>query len=336
MVIADEIHKCKNPNSQQGKGFQKLLAQERIAISGTPLMNSIEDLYIILKWLGYENHTFTQYKNHYCIYGGFGDHQIIGYKNKKELVEKLSHCMLRRKKEDVIDLPPKNNIPIYLEMSNQEWKLYDEVRTALREQIDLIKLSPNPLAQLTRLRQVTGFSGLLSSSATYTTKLDMMMQIIEDAVANDEKVVVFSEFSQIIDEAFKRCKKYNPGKITGEISLNMRDKEVIRFQEDENCKVILGTRQAMGTGITLTASNNVIFLDEPWNQANKDQAMDRCHRIGTTKIVNVYTLMCENTIDEIVDDIVMKKGELSSYFIDGKTNSRQFMNELLLKVLGEE
>lgn len=336
MVIADEIHKCKNPNSQQGKGFQKLLAQERIAISGTPLMNSIEDLYIILKWLGYENHTFTQYKNHYCIYGGFGDHQIIGYKNKKELVEKLSHCMLRRKKEDVIDLPPKNNIPIYLEMSNQEWKLYDEVRTALREQIDLIKLSPNPLAQLTRLRQVTGFSGLLSSSATNTTKLDMMMQIIEDAVANDEKVVVFSEFSQIIDEAFKRCKKYNPGKITGEISLNMRDKEVIRFQEDENCKVILGTRQAMGTGITLTAGNNVIFLDEPWNQANKDQAMDRCHRIGTTKIVNVYTLMCENTIDEMVNDIVMKKGELSSYFIDGKINIRQFMNELLFRVLGGE
>lgn len=335
MVIADEIHKCKNPNSQQGKGFQKLLAKERIAISGTPLMNSIEDLYIIFKWLGLENHTFTQYKNHYCIFGGFGDHQIIGYKHKNEIIQKLNMCMLRRKKEDVLDLPPKNDIPIYIEMSKEEWKLYEEVVNALREQIDKIKLSPNPLAQLTRLRQVTGFSGLLSSTATQTSKLDMMLQIIEDCVKNDEKVVVFSEFSQIIDEAYNRCKKYNPGKITGEISLSERDVAVQRFQNDEDCKVLLGTRQAMGTGITLTAGNNVIFLDEPWNDANKRQGSDRCHRIGTTKTVNIYTLLCEDTIDEVVNEIVMKKGELASYFIDGQTTNKQFINELLTRVLGE-
>lgn len=335
MVIADEIHKCKNPNSQQGKGFQKLISKERIALSGTPLMNSIEDLYIIFKWLGLENHTFTQYKNHYCIFGGFGDHQIIGYKHKNEIIEKLNSCMLRRKKEDVLDLPPKNDIPMYVEMTKEEWKLYEEVRTALREQIDKIKLSPNPLAQLTRLRQVTGFSGLLSTTATQTSKLDMMLQIIEDCVKNDEKVVVFSEFSQIIDEAFNRCKKYNPGKITGDIKLTERDLAVQKFQNDENCKVLLGTRQAMGTGITLTAGNNVIFLDEPWNDANKKQAMDRCHRIGTTKTVNVYTLLCEDTIDEVVNEIVLKKGELASYFIDGQTTNKQFINELLTKVLGE-
>lgn len=335
MVIADEIHKCKNPNSQQGKGFQKLISKERIAVSGTPLMNSIEDLYIILKWLDYETHTFTQYKNHYCIFGGFGDHQIIAYKNKNEIIQKLNACMLRRRKEDVLDIPPKNNIPIYLDMSKEEWKLYDEVRTALKEQIDLIKLSPNPLAQLTRLRQVTGFSGLLSSGATHTTKLDMMLQLIEDAVSNEEKVVVFSEFAQVIREAHRRCEKYNPALIDGEIKISVRDTEVQRFQEDENCKVILGTRQAMGTGITLTAGNNVIFLDEPWNEANKNQAMDRCHRIGTSKIVNVYTLMCQDTIDEVVNEIVMKKGELASYFIDGQTTNRQFMNELLARVLGE-
>lgn len=329
------VSNCKNPNSQQGKGFQRLLAKERIAVSGTPLMNSIEDLYIILKWLDQETHTFTQFKNHYCIFGGFGDHQIIAYKNKNEIVQKLNNCMLRRRKEDVLDLPPKNNIPIYLDMSKEEWKLYDEVRTALREQIDLIKLSPNPLAQLTRLRQVTGYSSLLSSTATHTTKLDMMMQLIEDAVANEEKIVVFSEFSQVIYEAYKRCKKYNPALITGDVKIEQRDIEVQKFQNNEDCKVILGTRQAMGTGITLTAGNNVIFLDEPWNEANKNQAMDRCHRIGTTKTVNVYTLMCQDTIDEVVNEIVLKKGELASYFIDGQTTNRQFINELLNRVLGE-
>lgn len=336
MVIADEIHKCKDPNSQQGIGFQKLLAKERIAVSGTPLMNSIEDLYIILKWLDYETHSFTQFKNHYCVYGGFGDHSIIAYKNKEEIIAKLNKCMLRRKKEEVTDLPEKNLIPVYLEMSKEEWKLYDEVRTALKEQIDKIKLSPNPLSQLIRLRQVTGLSSLLSSTATQTSKLDMMMQIIEDCVKNEEKVVIFSEFSQIIEEAYKRCQKYNPVKITGDVKLTERDLAVQKFQESEECKVILGTRQAMGTGITLTSGNNVIFLDEPWNEANKNQAMDRCHRIGTTKIVNVYTLMCENTIDEVVNEIVMKKGELSKYFIDGQTTNKEFINELLTRVLGED
>lgn len=333
MIIADEIHKVKNPNSQQGKGFLKLNCPECIAISGTPLLNSIEDLYIIFKWLGYENHTFTQYKNHYCILGEW--HQVIGYKNKEEIKQKLQMCMLRRRKEDVIDLPPKIQIPVYLDLCREEWKLYNEVVNNLKEQIDLIKLSPNPLAQFTRLRQVTGYSGLLSSSATHFSKMDMMLQIIQDAVENDEKVVVFSEFAQVIRKAYEQCKKYNPALIDGGVNVSLRDIEVERFQNDENCKVLLGTRQAMGTGITLTRGNNVIFLDEPWNQGLKDQAMDRCHRIGTTKTVNVYTLICQNTIDEVVNDIVLKKGELANYLIDGKATSRQFTDELITRVLGE-
>lgn len=335
MVIADEIHKCKDPNSQQGKGFQKLVSKERIALSGTPLLNSITDLYIILKWLDYETHTYTQFKNHYCIFGGFGDHEILGYKNKEEIIQKLNACMLRRRKEDVLDLPPKNEIPIYIEMSKDEWKLYDEVRTSLKEQIDLIKLNPNPLSQLVRLRQVTGYTGLLSSTIKSSSKLDMMEQIVEDCISNNEKVVIFSQFSQIIEAAFERLQKYNPAKITGEVKVALRDLEVNRFQQDENCKVILGTTQAMGTGLTLTAGNNVIFLDEPWNQANKSQAMDRCHRIGTTKTVNVYTLICENTIDEVVNEIVLKKGELANYFIEGRITNREYVNELLDRVLGD-
>jgi SNF2 family DNA or RNA helicase len=329
------VSNCKNPNSQQGKGFLKLIPKERIALSGTPLMNSIEDLYIILKWLDYETHTFTQYKNHYCIFGGFGDHEILGYKNKSELVTKLKMCMLRRRKEDVLDLPEVNHIPVYLDMSKQEWSIYEEVKTALKKDIDLIKLSPNPLAQFTRLRQTTGYSGLLASNTTQSTKMDMMLQLIEDAVANDEKVVVFSGFTQIINEAYKRCKQYNPAIITGEVSIAKRDMEVEKFQNDETCKVILGNTSAMGTGITLTAGNNVVFLDEPWNEANKRQAYDRCHRIGTTKTVNVYTLLCENTIDEVVNEIVTEKGELASYFVDGKTSNRQFMDKLVEKVLGD-
>lgn len=329
------VSNCKNPNSQQGKGFQKLIAKRRIAVSGTPLINSIEDLYIILKWLDQETHTFTQYKNHYCIFGGFGDHEIIAYKNKNEIIQKLNQIMLRRRKEDVLDLPPKNDIPIYLEMSKKEWDIYKEIKTTLKQEIDKIELSPNPLAQLTRLRQATGSTRILSSSVDESTKLDMMVQLIQQAVECHQKVVVFSEFAQLIMMAFDRCKKFKPALITGDVDVAKRDLEVERFQTDEECKVILGTRQAMGTGITLTAGSNVIFLDEPWNEANKTQASDRCYRIGTKGTVNVYTLICKDTIDEVVNEIVIKKGELASYFIDGKVTNRQYMNELLQRVLGD-
>ncbi len=85
-----------------------------------------------------------------------------------------------------------------------------------------------------------------------------------------------------------------------------------------NCKVIIGTTGAMGTGITLTAGSTVIFLDSPWNRALKEQAEDRAHRIGTTSNVNVITLVCKNTIDERIEDLVMQKGKMSDALVDGK------------------
>lgn len=328
------VSNCKNPNSQQGAGFLRLRPQERLALSGTPLINSIEDLYIIFNWLDQDNHSFTQYKNHYCIFGGFGDHQIIAYKNKNEIINKLSHCMLRRTK-DILELPPITHIPVYVEMSTPQAKIYEEVKTLLKKEIDKIRLSPLPLAKLTRLRQATGYTGLLSTNVQECCKIDHAIQIIDDCVANGEKAVIFTEFAEIAKVAFEKFKKFNPGLIIGEVDLVQRDEEVRRLQEDDDCHVLIGTTKAMGTGITLTRATNVIFLDEPWNMANKKQAWDRCHRIGTTGTVNVYTLMCEDTYDEIVNEIVEKKGELSDFFIDGKVN-REYVNTLLHRIFGDD
>lgn len=107
MVAIDEIHKCKNPSSQQGKGILKMQPKIRIAMTGTPLMNTPLDLFIILKWLGYEKHTFYAFKNHYCVMGGFGGYDIVGYKNLNDLQEQMNEIMLRRLKDDVLDLPEK-------------------------------------------------------------------------------------------------------------------------------------------------------------------------------------------------------------------------------------
>lgn len=323
MVAIDEIHKCKNPTSQQGKGILKLDAPTKIAMSGTPLMNTPLDLYIILKWLGYERHTFYAFKNHYCVMGGFGGYQIMGYQNTEELQEILKDVMLRRLKADVLDLPEKLYVDEYVEMDGEQAKIYDEVRADLRRKIDKIATSPNPLSQLMRLRQATGFTGILSSEVMVSAKLDRMEDLVDEAVANGKKAVVFSNWTEITDEILNRLAKYSPATITGKIKDNELDNQKDRFQEDPECKVIVGTIGKMGTGFTLTAGTVVIFVDEPWNDATKGQASDRCHRIGTFENITVYTLLTKDTIDERIHEIVYVKGELSDEIIDGKTTEEK-------------
>ena len=318
MVAIDEIHKCKNPSSQQGKGILKLQPKYRIAMTGTPLMNQPLDLYIILRWLGYERHAFYAFKKHICIMGGYGGYEVIGYKNLDELQEQLNEIMLRRLKEDVLDLPEKLYVNEYIEMTPKQEQIYNEVSAEIRANIDQIKTSNNPLAELLRMRQATGYTGILSSKIKESAKLDRMEEIVEEATSNGKKVVIFSNWTQMTTPIQERLKQYKPAVITGEIKDNERQEMVSRFQEDADCKVIIGTTGAMGTGITLTAGTVEIFMDEPWNKANKEQAEDRCHRVGTSENVTVYTLMCKNTIDEKVHDIVERKGAMSDAIVDGK------------------
>lgn len=315
MIIVDEIHRCKDSNSLQGKALSALTCDHQIALTGTPLMNNPMDLYIILKWLGFEKHSFMSFQNHYCIKGGFGQHQIIGYKNLPELQSIVDKHMLRRLKQDVLDLPEKIYINDYVEMSKTQIKLYEDVLNSIVNDLDRIKLSPNPLTMLIRLRQVTGNPSLVTSKKVDNPKFERMLEIVEDVVEAGEKCLVFSNWTNVINPAFDFLSKFNPALYTGE-NVKQRESEKQRFMTDPSCKVLLGTIDAMGTGLTLTAATNVIFLDEPWNRAKKDQCEDRVHRIGTSKSPNIHTLICKGTIDERINNIVQRKGKMSDIIID--------------------
>lgn len=318
LVAIDEVHKCKNPSSQQGKGILKIQPECRIAMTGTPLMNSPLDLYIILKWLGYEKHAFYAFKKHYCVYGGYGGYEIMGYRNLNELQEQLDSIMLRRLKKEVLDLPEKTHINEYVEMTPKQEIIYKEVTAQIRANIDQIKMANNPLSELIRMRQATGYTGILSSTIKESAKLDRMEELVEEAVENGKKVVIFSNWTQMTNVICDRLVKYSPAVITGDISDNMRQIMVDEFQNNDNCKVIIGTIGAMGTGLTLTAGTVEIFMDEPWNRANKEQAEDRCHRVGTTENITIYTLLCKGTIDERINELVEKKGQMADALVDGK------------------
>lgn len=332
MIAFDECHKAKNPTSQQGKGILKIQAETMIAMTGTPLMNNPFDLYIILKWLGFEKHKFYSFKNHYGEFGGYGGYQVMGYKNLDELQSRLDEIMLRRKKEDVLDLPEKTYIEEMVEMTPKQKQIYDEVTMEIKMNIDQIKMCNNPLAELIRMRQATGYTGILSSSVQESAKLDRMEELVEEAVENGKKVVIFSNWTQMTDEIYKRLHpKYHPAIITGQTDDASRQDEVKHFQLDEDCKVIIGTSGAMGTGLTLTAGTVEIFMDEPWNMALKEQCVDRCHRIGQKDNLTIYTLMCKDTIDEKVHTLVENKGKIADMLVDGKiTGNKSELLDFLL------
>ena len=315
MTIIDEIHKCKNSQSKQGKAIHCCCSYYRLALTGTPLMNNPVDLYNVLKWLEVENHSLTYFKNLYCEMGGFGGYEIIGYKNLDQLENSLNQNMLRRRKEEVLDLPPKIYTDELLDLDSSQDKLYRDVTNQIIEDIDRIMLLPNPLTELIRLRQVTSNPNILSSKNITNVKYDRILDILESTT---DKVIIFSNWTKVINPLYIKLSSlgYNPALVTGESKDPIL--EMNKFQSDNTCKVILGTTPALGTGYTLTAANTVIFIDEPWSKAIKDQAEDRCHRIGTKGTVNIITLICKDTIDERIHQIIKDKGELSDRIVDGK------------------
>lgn len=318
VIAFDECHRSKEPTSLQSRAMINLTAKYMVAMSGTPLMNNPLDLYFPMKWLGYENHSFYQFKQHYCTLGGWGGSQVVGYKNLEEIRTMMDNIMLRRLKTEVLDLPEKIRKIEYVDMTPKQSQIYKEVYNGVMSELQKIKFSNNPLSMMIRLRQATGWTGIISNTIQESAKMDRMVELVQEIVASGQKAIIFSNWESMTEVAREKLKSYNPAYITGATKADERMKEVERFQNDDKCKVIIGTIGAMGTGLTLTAAQNVIFLDSPWNMALKAQAEDRAHRIGTKGTVSVITLCCRDTIDERIEELVEKKGQIADALVDGK------------------
>ena len=329
MIAFDEAHKAKNPDSQQGKALLSIDCKgPKIPMSGTFVLNNPLDLYLPLKWAGFETHSFYAYKQHYCTMGGFGGKEIVGYKNLDELRSMVSKVMLRRVKGDVLDLPPKVHTIEWVDAYPEQKALYKDVRDQVRDNIDKVKVHPDPLSEMLRLRQVTGYPGILSSTVTKSAKMDRMEELVEEEVLVGGKAIIFSNWSEMTNVIRNKLKKYNPAYITGEVGSVQRMEEKDRFQNDPDCKVMIGTIGALGTGFTLTAGQLVIFVDEPWNRGIKDQAEDRAHRIGTRGTVRIVTILTRDTVDEGVYNLVQKKGKMADLLVDGKVDGKNVDNVL--------
>ena len=323
-IILDEAHVFSTYEVDQTQALLRLkTCPYKIALTGTPIMNKNLDLYPIMVWLGYENRNYWEFRERYCRLGGFQGKQVIGDKNSPELHQRLAQFMLRRLKKDVLDLPEKVIIDEYLEMDGKQWALYTKVDKMMKAELAQMKGNKNKLlAALTNLRKITCHPAWYDPEIECTSvKYERTKQIIEEAVKNNQKTIVFScwttPFLADIEclNLKRELEKYNPAMIIGDTKDRMG--EVDKFQNDSNCMVMLGSVKAMGVGITLTAASNVIWLDEPWNPALKEQGNDRTHRPGQRNNVNIYTLMCEGTKDIGVHNTIYNKSRVFSEIVDG-------------------
>ena len=332
IIIIDECHKCKSPTAIQSKNLLKLNATYKIGLTGTILLNDPLDLYVPLKFIDEEKSTFTNFKNLYCKYGGFGGYQIIGYKNIDYLKQELDSCSLRRTK-DLLDLPPKNIIEEYIDMNDDQDKFYNNILHGVISDCDKADLSRMTLlSSISRLRQVTSFPQMLTSEKISSAKIDRALDLVDQIVNNGNKVVIFSTFKEPANYLASIIN--NSVLVTGDINEFDSNSAINKFQNDPTCKVFIGTWQKCGTGLTLTSASYMIFLDTPYTDGVFQQACDRIYRIGTKNPVFIYNLICKNTVDERVLKIVNNKRYLSDYVVDDIkdddiiNNLKEYIDEL--------
>ena len=332
IVALDEIHRNASMSSQQGKTLMKIKKAvpsgvQWIPMTGTPITSRPTDVFLPLRLVdGHKSNDYYIWCQQFCVYGGFGGHEIVGYKNISELKNMLQPNMLRRLKKNILDLPPKIHFTEYVENSAYQDKLYKKRLAEMQKASDDIKHSLNPLAQFLRLRQINGSPELVDDTINVNdkdylsknAKLSRLLELISDILSNEgEKIVIFSNWVEPLRTLYFYIKKYwKVCCFTGTMTQEERELHKKTFIENPEYRIILGTVGALGVSHTLTVARNVIFYDSPWNPADVEQCEDRCHRPGTTQSVNVYTLITKDTVDETVHKILSKIEGTSQYIVD--------------------
>ena len=319
MIAFDEAHKAATKTSQQGTNLLKLDAPFKVAATGTLITNNPLSAYVPLSWTGNDQSILTTYKSQYCNFGGIKDSQVIGFKNLDVLQEEIKSCSLRRTLDQVrSDMPPKSVKIEVLEMEESQRKFYEAIKEGVKEEADKIELkSANLLALTTRLRQATACPSLLTSQNICSVKVDRCVELIQELTSQGEKVVVLSVFKETINELATKLGQFRFSVNTGDVPDGVVARNVDKFQEDPAEQVFVGTWGKVGTGWTLNAASYLICLDTPYTAAMFDQGTDRIWRVNNTRPAFVTVLLCGDTIDERVQEIIETKKELGDYLVDG-------------------
>lgn len=308
MIICDEAHRLKNPETQAFKALDQILeatcCPNLLLLTGTPILNRPDEIWTLLHLIDKE------------AAGSYGQWQIQYCYSPTKFRDKIAPYMLRREKKDVLTLPDKTYQDIEVELGDRHRRIYNQMRDEMYYEFadkNLIVEAVCFLAQVIRLKQIAISPDLLDkgSDEIKGAKIDALMDIIEGS--GDQKLVIFTQYAEVAKRLYKKFQgmDLNPTRIIGEDGVGeIRQRNIDTFQNDKSSKICLCTIRAGGVGLTLTAATIAVFTDLDWTPAINGQASDRLHRIGQKDNVTIYTLTALNTIEAYIQSVLREKTDM--------------------------
>lgn len=335
-IVLDEAQIIKNANSQVAKAARLLKAQHRLALSGTPIENHLGDLWSIFEFL---NPGMLGRSSLFRMYVSESEDP----ESRRVLQQALKPFILRRTKKQVAsDLPEKIEETIYCNLGKKQRQQYEELRDHYRAALlgmvrdqGMSKSKIHVLEALLRLRQAACHPALLDDSMIdeSSAKLDVLCPYLAELIDEGHKVLVFSQFTSLLAVVRKHL---DDRQLTYEyLDGQTRDRKerIERFQNDPSVGIFLISLKAGGLGLNLTAADYVFLLDPWWNPAAESQAIDRAHRMGQTRQVFAYRLICRDTVEEKIAELQTKKKELAHAILEENSSLLQQLTTEDLELL---
>jgi SWI/SNF-related matrix-associated actin-dependent regulator 1 of chromatin subfamily A len=329
LVVVDEAHYIKNPTAQRTKLINDIAKRvDRLwLLTGTPMTSRPMDYYNLLNLVDSPTaRNWMAYAIRYCSgyqfnAGGRKIWNVTGASNLEELRDRTSGTILRRLKENVLDLPEKIITPVYLRLKS---KAYEEV---MGEYYDWYDKNPEESKSLTvQFTKLTKVRQIIADE-----KINETIELAENIIEQDKKVIIFCNFT---DSLNKICQHFGKAavKVDGSMSKPERQHSVDSFQENEKVKVFVGNIKAAGVGLTLTAGEAVIMNDLSFLPSDHAQAEDRAYRYGQKNNVLVYYPIFENTIEGIIYDILNNKKQVIATVMGDNQNTSDTAEEILKRI----
>lgn len=333
-VILDESQAIKNPNSKVTKAACLLKAKNRLCLTGTPLQNNTFDIYAQMNFLNPGMLGSVEFfKQEFSI-----PIDKFGEKEQKDHLRKLIYpFILRRTKEQVAkDLPEKQEMILFCEMGVEQRKIYDAYRNDYRDKIlgvvdeqGVQKSQLTILQGLMKLRQICDSPAIVNEQERFPNVSVKLEEIGRELIENisNHKALIFSQFLGMLALIKEKLKELGVvyEYFDGSTSANDREKAINHFQNDEACRVFLISLKAGGVGLNLTAADYVYIVDPWWNPAVEQQAIDRTHRIGQTKNIFAYRMICTDTVEDKILKLQDRKRSLARDLI---TDDEGFVKSL--------
>jgi SNF2 family DNA or RNA helicase len=332
VAILDEAHLIKGYKSKRTKAIHSLRVANSFLLTGTPMLNRVNELWPLLHQCNPRqfpsNYKFTQ---RFCVFGGYGGHEIVGIKNETELRSILNKYMLRRMKDNVLDLPPLQVIERRVDLLPEQLKLYKEADEELRVILNgEVKDIENPLVKATRLKQICATT-LDFTGEDHSAKLDVALEDTKQIVESGHKQVVFTQFRSVITAygARMRGEKIPVYELTGSTPIDQRREVVRLWEEDPQPGVLLCMIQIAGVGLNMTAANHCAFIDKLFVPGLNQQGVDRLRRIGAKgESIQVTEYICRKTYENRINHILAFKTELNDQVI-GDGDDTDFKKKII-------